>query len=56
MTVTQKDQSAVKDSRLKEFALHLFRQKQVFINRAVMLASQPVLPLNFGDVKQLKQA
>ena len=40
----------------EEFALHLYRQKQVFINRAVMLASQPVLPLNFGDVKQLKQA
>jgi phage anti-repressor protein len=40
----------------EEFALHIYRQKQVLVNRSVMLASQPVLPLNFGDVKQLKHA
>jgi len=39
----------------EEFSLHLFRQKQVMINRAVMLNTQPVLPLNFGDQKQLLQ-
>ena len=33
----------------KEFALHLYHQKRVFNNRAAMLASQPVLPLNFGE-------
>jgi hypothetical protein len=32
-----------------EFASHLFRQRQVMNNRAVMLACQPVLPLNFGE-------
>lgn len=37
----------------QEFCLHLYRQKQVMVNRAVMLASQPVLPLNFADTKQL---
>ena len=37
----------------QEFALHLFRQKQVMVNRAVMANMQPVLPLNFGDPKQL---
>jgi phage anti-repressor protein len=37
----------------QEFALHLYRQRQVMSNRAAMLASQPVLPLNFGDGKQL---
>lgn len=40
----------------EEFALHLYRQKQVYLNRAAMLATQPVLPLNFGDVSQLKSA
>lgn len=47
------------DKRLfvtEEFALHLYRQKQVYLNRAAMLATQPVLPLNFGDVSQLKSA
>lgn len=38
------------------FGLHLYRQKQVYLNRATMLATQPVLPLNFGDVQQLKLA
>lgn len=32
-----------------EFALHLYHQKQVLKNRAVMLAAQPVLPFCFGD-------
>lgn len=32
----------------EEFAIHLYRQKQVLHNRAAMLASQPVLPLHFG--------
>jgi phage anti-repressor protein len=31
----------------KDFALHLYHQKQVTNNRAVMLAAQPVLALNF---------
>jgi phage anti-repressor protein len=50
----------VKEGKLlyttEEFALHLFKQKQVYLNRAAMLATQPVLPLNFGDVSQLKSA
>lgn len=50
----------VKEGKLlyttEEFALHLYRQKQVYLNRAAMLATQPVLPLNFGDVSQLKSA
>jgi len=37
----------------EEFSLHLFRQKQVINNRAAMVSMQPVLPLNFGDPKQL---
>jgi phage anti-repressor protein len=37
----------------QEFALHLYRQRQVINNRAVMLNMQPVLPFNFGDPKQL---
>ncbi len=32
----------------EEFAMHLYRQKQVLYNRAAMLACQPVLPLHFG--------
>jgi anti-repressor protein len=43
----------VKDGNIlyitKELALHLHHQKQVYNNRAVMLASQPVLPFNFGE-------
>ena len=38
----------------KEFALHLYHQKRVYNNRAAMLASQPVLPLNFGSPLQLQ--
>lgn len=37
----------------EEFSLHLFRQKQVINNRVVMVNMQSVLPLNFGDPKQL---
>ena len=33
----------------KEFAQHLYHQRQVFNNRKVMLASIPVLPFNFGE-------
>ena len=33
----------------KAFALHLYHQKKVMLNRAAMLAAQPVLPLNFGE-------
>ena len=32
----------------EEYALHLYHSKQVFNNRKTMLATQPVLPLNFG--------
>lgn len=33
----------------EDFALHLCHQKQVYLNRSVMLNSQPVLPFNFGE-------
>lgn len=33
----------------EDFALHLYHQKQVFNNRAVLKEMQPVLPLNFGE-------
>lgn len=36
-----------------DFALHLFHQKKVFLNRKVMLQMQPVLPFNFADTKTL---
>ncbi|MBS1740710.1 MAG: antA/AntB antirepressor family protein [Bacteroidetes bacterium] len=39
----------------EEFAAHLFHQKQVYANRAVMLASQPVLPFGWGDSSLLNQ-
>lgn len=43
----------IKDGHLlyitEAFARHLFHQRQVLNNRAVMLASQPVLPLGFGE-------
>jgi phage anti-repressor protein len=39
----------------EEFGLHLFRQKQVISNRAAMLNAMPILPLNFGDIKQLQK-
>jgi anti-repressor protein len=38
----------------QDFALHLFKQKQVVNNRAALQAMQPVLPLNFGDTSLLK--
>jgi len=37
----------------KEFAMHMHHSRQVYINRSVMKASQPVLPLGFGDSSQL---
>ncbi len=33
----------------QEFANHLYHQRQVFNNRAVLKAMQPVLPFNFGE-------
>lgn len=33
----------------EEFATHLYHQRQTYLNRAVMLASQPVLPFGWGD-------
>lgn len=37
----------------QEFATHLFHQKKVYNNRQALKSMQPVLPLNFGDVKEL---
>lgn len=37
----------------QEFALHMYHQKRVMINRQVMKAMQPVLPFNFGDTSLL---
>lgn len=39
----------------EEFATHLYHSRQVSNNRATMLATQPVLPLNFGDVSLLNK-
>ena len=39
----------------EEFALHLYHQRQVINNRHTLAATQPVLPLNFGDVSLLNQ-
>jgi len=39
----------------EEFATHLHHSRQVTVNRATMLATQPVLPFSFGDVSQLSQ-
>lgn len=38
----------------KDFALHLYHQRQVANNRAVMLAAQPVLALEFYDAPNTK--
>jgi phage anti-repressor protein len=38
----------------KDFALHLYHQKKVMQNRAVMLNMQPVLPFNFAQPLKLK--
>jgi hypothetical protein len=37
----------------KDFALHLYHQKQVINNRAALKEMQPVLPFNFADTKTL---
>lgn len=37
----------------EDFARHLYYQKQVMINRTVLRASHPVLPMNFGDTMLL---
>lgn len=37
----------------KDFALHLYHQKKVVVNRNTMLSMQPVLPLNFEPSKTL---
>lgn len=37
----------------KEFALHLFRQKQVTNNRPALKAMNPVIPSDFGNTSQL---
>lgn len=38
----------------EEFALHLHHSRQVYNNRQVMRASQPVIPSLFGDTTMLK--
>lgn len=38
----------------REFALHLYHQRQVFANRASLKAQQPVLPLGFGEPIQIE--
>jgi phage anti-repressor protein len=38
----------------EDFATHLYHSRQVYVNRQVMKASQPVLPFGWGDNSKLQ--